>query len=298
MKNILTLLVFLFISATQYAQSYKKQYADLMEPDSKIVSCEASFSIEKLKSGLYVTKVIYPETKMVTLKTTYKSKKFKVKHGEFVNKYDDGTIVSKGNYQDNKRAGKWIDRVNQEGEYDNGKRVGLWKTYGTDSLVTYETMYFDGKRHGTSISYDSLGQITNESEYENGELIAPISDNTSDTTTKAVEEMPRFPGCEGMDLKDQELHKCASGKLLTYVYSNLKYPHRAREDNIQGNVLSQFVVSAEGDVTEIKILNGVCDAIKKEALKLLNSMPKWRPGMKNGEAVDVLYTLPIRFRLE
>jgi len=293
MKHFLFTFSFLLLSLPNFGQNYKKIYADILEPNSKIISCDASFSMEKLKSGLIVTKIYYPETKVITKKATYKSKKLNVKHGEFVTRYDDGTIVSQGVYQNNKREGKWIIKINQVGEFKNDKKVGTWKTYDADSLLTYETNYVDGDRHGKSISYDSLGQVKEEYEYEYGELLTPISD----TTINVTQEMPRFLGCEDMNLDDTELHKCATNKLLTYVYSSLRYPASARENNIQGNVLSQFVVNAEGDVTEIKILNGVCDDIKKEALKLLNDMPKWRPGMADGKPVDVLYTLPIKFRL-
>ena len=69
-----------------------------------------------------------------------------------------------------------------------------------------------------------------------------------DTTTKIVEEMPRFPGCEEMDLSSEDLSKCSQGKLLNYVYENLKYPRKAREENIQGKAIIQFVVDKDGKI--------------------------------------------------
>ena len=99
-----------------------------------------------------------------------------------------------------------------------------------------------------------------------------------------VEQMPRFPG--GLD------------GLMEYLNSNIVYPRVAAEKNVQGSVLVQFVVEKDGSVGEIKILRSVEVNLDYEAIRLCKSMPKFEPGMVDGQPVRVWYTLPISFKLE
>jgi len=105
---------------------------------------------------------------------------------------------------------------------------------------------------------------------------------TSDVFTM-VEEMPQFPG--GIEA------------LKTYVASTMKYPVIALENGIQGQVFVKFVVDKSGKVTNAKISRGVDPSLDKEALRIVNSLPKWSPGKQHGEAVDVTYEMPINFNL-
>jgi protein TonB len=116
-----------------------------------------------------------------------------------------------------------------------------------------------------------------------------------------VEDMPRFPGCEDAGSKE-EIKKCAEDKLIQYVYKNLKYPAIAKENGIDGKVYIQFVVSETGDVKNAKIVRDIGAGCGEAALKVvesMNNMPqKWIPGKQRGRPVQVLFTLPIQFRLE
>ena len=114
--------------------------------------------------------------------------------------------------------------------------------------------------------------------------------------------MPRFPGCEDMSGSDDEKKKCAEGKMLAYIYENLKYPAIARENGIEGRAILQFVVDKDGSVADVKIARdpgaGTGDAAKKVILGMNSMGAKWIPGKQRGRAVRVLYTLPVLFRLE
>ncbi len=99
-----------------------------------------------------------------------------------------------------------------------------------------------------------------------------------------VEQMPSFPG------GDQAL--------LKYLSDNIRYPAIDQENGVQGVVICQFVVSRDGsvrDVTVVRTLSPTCD---REAVRVLTSMPKWIPGKQNGKAVNVKYTVPVRYRLQ
>ncbi|HYQ56007.1 MAG TPA: energy transducer TonB, partial [Draconibacterium sp.] len=99
-----------------------------------------------------------------------------------------------------------------------------------------------------------------------------------------VEDMPEFPGGEIA--------------LRTYIANSIKYPVIAQENGIQGKVYVQFVVSKTGQVTDAKIARGVDPSLDKEALRVVNALPPWKPGMQRGKAVNVSYTVPINFVLQ
>ena len=99
-----------------------------------------------------------------------------------------------------------------------------------------------------------------------------------------VEEMPAFPGGEA--------------KLMEYVGKNIKYPQIARETGIQGRVFIGFVVEPDGSVSNVKLLRGIGGGCDEEAMRVVKSMPKWKPGKQRGKAVRVKYTVPVNFKLQ
>jgi protein TonB len=119
-----------------------------------------------------------------------------------------------------------------------------------------------------------------------------------DEIFKVVEQMPRFPGCENKPT-EAEKSECAKAKLLEYIYSNLKYPIIAMENGIEGQVVLQFVVEADGSIKDIKIvrdIGGSCGEAAENVIKGMNKMDqRWTPGKQRGRPVRVLYTLPVKF---
>ena len=117
---------------------------------------------------------------------------------------------------------------------------------------------------------------------------------------KTVDEMPRFPGCEHVELMDQR-SQCAQTKMIEYVFQNLKYPADAKDKKIEGRVIAQFVVEPNGLVSAVKVVKGLypsCDAEVIRVLETMNEMDqKWVPGKQDGKAVKVQYTLPVQFAL-
>jgi len=99
-----------------------------------------------------------------------------------------------------------------------------------------------------------------------------------------VEDMPEFPGGELA--------------LRKFIANAIKYPVIAQENGIQGKVYVNFVVDKDGSITNAKIARGVDPSLDKEALRVVNSLPKWKPGMQRGKPVKVSYTVPISFVLQ
>ena len=98
-----------------------------------------------------------------------------------------------------------------------------------------------------------------------------------------VEEMPEYPG--GMSA------------MMQYLSANVKYPEEAHKKGIQGRVIVTFVVEKDGSISDARIVRSVDPLLDAEALRVTNSMPKWKPGRQNGEAVAVKYTIPVTFKL-
>ena len=99
-----------------------------------------------------------------------------------------------------------------------------------------------------------------------------------------VEQMPEFPGGEA--------------ELIHYISKNIHYPQEAKEKGIQGRVFIGFVIEKDGSVSNVRNLRGVDSELDAEAMRVVESMPKWKPGMHNGEFVRVSYQIPIHFKLE
>lgn len=111
---------------------------------------------------------------------------------------------------------------------------------------------------------------------------APVVEETKVFTS--VEQMPQFPGGEG--------------ELLKWISTHIKYPAIAMENNVQGKVVVQFVVTRDGSIGEVKIARGKDPDLDKEAMRVVKTLPKFIPGKMNGQAVNVWYTLPINFKLQ
>lgn len=99
-----------------------------------------------------------------------------------------------------------------------------------------------------------------------------------------VEEMPEPPG--------------GIAALMQFLGKNIKYPTIAQENGIQGRVTVQFVVNRDGTIVDPEVIRGVDPSLDKEAVRVIMSMPKWKPGKQGGKTVRVKYTVPVTFRLK
>ena len=105
----------------------------------------------------------------------------------------------------------------------------------------------------------------------------------TDNAFDVVEQMPEYPG--GIQ------------EMMKFLSMTVKYPEAASKAGIQGRVVVQFIVEKDGTVTSGKVMKSVNEELDAEALRVVNAMPKWKPGMQKGQAVRVKYTIPITFRL-
>lgn len=141
----------------------------------------------------------------------------------------------------------------------------------TESKVTISIADVQGTDEEGGVLVEDLKQVVTE---------APVEEEVFDM----VEQAPQFPG--------------GPAELMAWLGKNIRYPVIAQENGIQGRVICQFVVGSDGSVRDIKVMRGVDPSLDKEAIRVIQSMPKWIPGRQNGKAVSVRYTLPVTFKLQ
>ncbi len=149
---------------------------------------------------------------------------------------------------------------------------------------------------------ESLTIVDDDMEVESAEIAS------SEETGQAVEIAYVPPTVEEEEVEEQEIFEVVEqmpefpnggmAGLMQYLNKNIKYPTIAQENGTQGRVTVQFVVNADGSIVDAKVIRGVDPYLDKEALRVINSMPKWKPGMQRGKAVRVKYTVPVMFRLQ
>ena len=105
----------------------------------------------------------------------------------------------------------------------------------------------------------------------------------NDMVFDVVEVMPQFPG--------------GQIAMLKYIMENIKYPEQAMKEGIQGRVAVSFIVEKDGSISDVKPILSVHPLLNKEAVRVVESMPKWSPGKQNGKPVRVRFNVPVMFKL-
>lgn len=171
---------------------------------------------------------------------------------------------------------------------DSSIYQGQYIYFDSTGTVKWTKDYTDGQLDGMLKSYWPNGNTKRIDTYSNDEW---LKGNCYDSLGNEVayyefEKMPEFPG--GKDA------------LLQAVYSNLKYPRKARRNGVQGYVVVQFVVDKTGKMTDIKVVRSPGSSLTEATYDLMRKLLRyrWAPGAQDGEKVKVLYTLPVAFRLQ
>lgn len=114
------------------------------------------------------------------------------------------------------------------------------------------------------------------------ETAAPAPTPT-DSVYEVAEVMPEFPG--------------GTQALFKFISENLEYPQHAIDGQIEGRVVVQFVVEKTGKVGNIQVVRSIDKLLDQAAIDVVRALPAWKPGMQNGQPVNVRYTLPVSFKL-
>ena len=140
-----------------------------------------------------------------------------------------------------------------------------------------------------NVETESIEVTSEDNPEEIVEIAPPVEvkedEEPEDVIFYVVESMPEFPGGQ------QAMYK--------YIGENLKYPVIAQENGIQGKVICQFTINKDGSLVDIEVVRSAGDAsLDKEAMRVIKSMPKWKPGKQRNQPVRVKFTLPVTFKLQ
>lgn len=213
--------------------------------------------------------------------------------GFYYTLFKNGDTSKVGQYNNGDKIGTWNsyfvdgDLQWQEHYLENGNKTGEWTQF-YDSDTAYSIgKYIDDSLDGEWIYYHDNGQPSSIEHYDNGELLdfqfydkQGKKENYSDVPYKS----PSFPG--------------GSKQLMQFLAKNISYPAYAQENNIEGRVVLKFIVSSTGKIYGIDILRDPGGGTAEEAVRVVQSMPKWEPGVFHNLDVNIYFTLPIKFKLD
>jgi TonB family protein len=189
---------------------------------------------------------------------------------------DSGTRASTVLYN---HTGKKI----AEGDFINKKFSGPWKEYDSVGNLKWEKNYVSNVKDGEATEYYANGKIERKELYSFGKL---LSGKEYDENGNEINYVPAIEKAK------------ADYDVTEYIKTHLQYPEKAKRRNIEGKVLVSFIVNEDGSISDAKILKGVGGGCDEEALRIVNHMPAWKPGMQDGKPVRFSYRLPINFVLK
>ena len=111
-----------------------------------------------------------------------------------------------------------------------------------------------------------------------------------------VEDKPVFPGCE--DVSKEERYMCFQQGIMKHIRNNFKYPPIPKEMGVSEKIFVQFVIDKSGQITKSIVVRGEDKHLKKEAIRLVNSIPKLKAAKQRGKPVPCSFTVPINFKLQ
>lgn len=280
---LLALTTVLLTGCLPATKKLEKQYGYTIEPGNELIDAGMIYTKEKTADGQFRYRTFYNETRQMTLERYYKDATFQVAHGLSRSWSDDGQVLQEGNYKEGLKHGQWTENsVNatrtgdtSQGMYKNGLKEGWWNTTDAAGQLKWA-------------NYHQEGMVIQSKRLDPG--------NSADTLYGTSQKMPSYPCNPALGITNDSI--CGEKSLQYYLATTVNYPVIARENNIMGTAYTSFVIDKEGNITDLYIINGVCDAIKKEVIRVINGMKKWSPAEANGKPVKVRFTLPIRFRLE
>lgn len=188
-------------------------------------------------------------------------------------------LVSISACADNKKA--TATKITQNG---NEKTVYVMTSDGKATVTT--TGSSDGRKMSTTITKQGNGNMASVLTSDGESLIdIDLSGLREDLPKLQAEEMPEYTG--GMSA------------MMNFIKENIKYPEDAKKAGKEGRVVCSFIVDKEGRVTEPHVVQSSgTQSLDDEAVRLVSLMPDWKPGKDKGEPVNVLYTIPILFKLK
>lgn len=287
--------------------AYAKDFQKHLEPNGRLLNSWYNYTVEQTHNRKYILKIYYPEKKTMTSRVEYSNSNLTIKDGKYSSYSDEGELQIEGSYIQNKETGEWKSYhwgtrvLSKKGNYILGKQEDIWTEYDTLGVVSATYTYEEGKKNGPYQVFKD-GKLYESGKFLYGDVVNTkmVTEGTESILTqtrKEVDRMPEYPGCDP-DMNDVERGKCSINKMLQFINSNIQYPEKARQLDIEGSTFTRFLVDKDGSIKEIEVTKGICAPIAEECIRIVKMMPKWKPGEQDGKAVPVYFNLPIKFNLE
>jgi TonB family protein len=321
MKQIITSIAFIFaivglicsLPTKAIGQKLKKAskywgeyYQAQLTPELELVEAGPTHTVEKGK-GYFVYQAYYYDTKVVLQRRQSTDKEQKKLSGACTYYSMSGKKEREENYVNNKLEGKLRQYNNNvlsaEYTYKQGKLNGLRTYFDEKGNKTEEANFVADSLDGERIYYQADGAVKLRQRWAQGKLIEGtlLPKEMADMTpieffeSYEVSSLPQFP-CNPEFASSGAF--CGESSMRAYIFKTMSYPKTARDIGITGRVLVDFVIDKNGKITGAEAIVANCDALRNEALRVINSMPNWTPGQVNGQPVNVRFTLPLTFKLD
>lgn len=264
MKNLILILL-LSIGSSIAAQDTLSFY--VTGAGEKIPREDAKYLRKVVQSpdGTFLVKDYYMEGQ-IQMTGAYLNDSLKIGTGPFEKYFKNGNVSSRFTYK-------------------NGKINGKSLRYFDSGPLKSSIDIVDGKKHGKLNTYWKSGTKKREDNYMNGVFIQGICYNKSENKIEHFPfmVMPKLPG--------------EKNSIQKFLQENVNYPSIAKTNGIQGKVIVNFTVGKKGEIREIRIRKRAHPLFNEEALRVVNAMPTWIPGKRDGDPFPINYNLPISFQL-
>src|SRR5688572_18756418 len=279
-------------SYTEDNNEYRNKYSFTLDSAEKVIRYGYYFVVSDVADG-YKVRVFHPDEKVMSEEKHYSTPALTLLHGECKSWWDDGSIREQGFYQYGRKHGIWLEKEpgqgkSVSGEYFNHRKEGLWTQLDTNGMIESVHTWKDGKLHGKFMLYDGDGEKVNEGLYRNDTLLAELF------KIPKVSK-PYLKSCEDNLVTD--VYDCTDNLLPQYFYSQLRYPAEAKRNKIEGTVVAQWQVGADGSIQNVRVPQSLSNEIKEEILRVIKNMPAWVPARKDGIPAKSTVTLPVTFTL-
>ncbi len=162
-------------------------------------------------------------------------------------------------------------------------------------IVDNKQVIEEKKIEVTEVNENKPVVVTQASNY--GSEGGTAEEDDSEVPFTVIEDVPVFPGCEGVE-KSKRLD-CFMEQMAKHIKKNQQYPERAMEDGIQGRVSVLFIIDKDGSISNVQVKGPKGgELLEKEAKRVIEKLPKFKPGMQRGKPVKVKYSQPITFKLQ
>lgn len=320
-------LLALIIVSSFLGLAQKKRWTSNNGSTTKKSLATSYYTRNKVKgSKSYLVKKHYLDYDTPFEEITFLTKKLLIKNGPYNSYYKNGNLKTKGiftnnlkeniwetfyennkisntsTYKNNTLHGNYIDYKRngniETGSYNNGEKNALWSYTNEQNQLTKTVSYSKGLREGKTTLYHANGNKkevklfkanklidTKYFDEEGNEIIKELIED--EVIYAIVEDLPEFPG--------------GTGAMMKFLSRNVNYPPQAIDNNIQGRAYIGFIVEKNGEITHAESVappgRGVHKLLIKEAIRVVESMPTWKPGMQRGKPVRVKFTVPINFTI-